>query len=218
MARQLRLGRASGPMSSLPVRQPLRLLPLALVIAALGAALVVALGGPAVAQAKRTAQIDGTAANQWVPANVPIKPGGTVTFKVAGGQTHPVGSGATPPARDKRFDDSKCQPPQHMVKMGDTCTVRFPKAGTYPFFCEAHYSLGMKGVITVGSAGPTASTTATTAGGTSVVTAAAAAAPPPGHPAIYWAGWGLFAFGALLALVLIGLYVRFTPRFNRQRR
>ena len=32
-----------------------------------------------------------------------------------------------------------------------------------------------------------------------------------GKPAIYWAGWGLFAVGALLALMLIALYVRFTP-------
>jgi plastocyanin len=206
-------------MTSVPVRRPLRRPPLALVVAALGAALVVVPGGAAVAQAKGSAQIDGTAANQWVPATVAIKPGGTVTFRVAGGQTHPVGSGATPPARDKRFDDSNCQPPQHMAKPGATCTVRFPKAGTYPFFCEVHYSLGMRGVVTVGSGGPTASTTATTAGGAPVVAAPSAAPPPPpGHPAIYWAGWALFAVGALLALVLSGLYVRFTPRFTRQRR
>jgi plastocyanin len=83
-------------MTSAPVRRPLRRLPLALVVAAFGAALVVVPGGPAVAQAKRSVQIDGTAANQWVPANVAIKPGGTVTFRVADGQTHPVGSGATP--------------------------------------------------------------------------------------------------------------------------
>jgi len=29
------------------------------------------------------------------------------------------------------------------------------------------------------------------------------------------AGWGLFALGALLALALIGLYVRFSPGFRR---
>jgi plastocyanin len=119
-------------MTSLPVRRSLRRLPLALVVAALGAALVVVPGGPAVAQAKRSVQIDGTAANQWVPANVAIKPGGTVTFRVADGQTHPVGSGATPPARDKRFDDSNCQPPQHMAKVGASCTVTFPKGRHLP--------------------------------------------------------------------------------------
>jgi hypothetical protein len=32
-----------------------------------------------------------------------------VTFRIAGGQTHPVGSGQAPPG-DRRFDASKCQP------------------------------------------------------------------------------------------------------------
>jgi hypothetical protein len=52
-----------------------------------------------------------------------------------------------------------------------------------------------------------------------VVAPPSAASPPPaGRPAIYWAGWGLFAAGALMALVLIGLYVRFSPGFNREKR
>jgi hypothetical protein len=67
------------------------------------------LGGAALGQAKRSEEIDGTAANQWQPAQVAIKPGGTVTFRIAGGQTHPVGSGQAPPG-DKRPDASKCQP------------------------------------------------------------------------------------------------------------
>jgi plastocyanin len=205
-------------MTSVPVRRPLRRLPLALVVAAFGAALVVVPGGPAVAQAKRSVQIDGTAANQWVPANVAIKPGGTVTFRVADGQTHPVGSGATPPARDKRFDDSNCQPPQHMAKVGASCTVTFPKAGTYPFFCEVHYSLGMRGVVTAGSGGPTASTTATTAGGAPVVTA------PSAPPAVARASGDLLSrvgpvrpwrpAGAGTDRPLRALH----PRFNRQKR
>jgi hypothetical protein len=49
-----------------------------------------------------------------------------------------------------------------------------------------------------------------------VVEPPSAASPPSaGRPAIYWAGWGLFALGALLALVLIALYVRFSPGFGR---
>jgi hypothetical protein len=49
-----------------------------------------------------------------------------------------------------------------------------------------------------------------------VVEPPSAAAPPSaGRPAIYWAGWGLFALGALLALGLIALYVRFSPGFGR---
>jgi hypothetical protein len=39
-----------------------------------------------------------------------------------------------------------------------------------------------------------------------------------GRPAIYWAGYGLLALGALLALVTLVAYVRFSPRFPRQRR
>jgi hypothetical protein len=52
---------------------------------------------------------DRRTANQWQPAQVAIEPGGTVTFRIAGGQTHPVGSGQAP-SGDRRFDASKCQP------------------------------------------------------------------------------------------------------------
>jgi len=80
----------------------------------------------------------------------------------------------------------------------------------------------MKGVITVGSGGGSgATTTAASGAGSNValVTTPKAAVPrSAGKPAIYWAGWGLFAVGALLALMLIALYVRFTPGFNRQKR
>jgi plastocyanin len=195
-----------------------RLLPLALVVALLGAALVLASGGPADAQAaKATAEVDGTAANKWEPADVTVRPGGTVTFKITGGLTHPVVSGdGSNPAGDGRFDDSDCVL-DNMSKVGDSCQVKFPKAGTYPFFCQVHVALGMKGVVTVGaSAGGATTTTAAGGAGGSVVEPPSAAAPPSaGRPAIYWAGWGLFALGALLALVLIALYVRFWPGFTR---
>jgi hypothetical protein len=107
-----------------------------------------------------------------------------------------------------------------MAKVGDSCTVKIAKAGSYPYFCQVHFSLGMTGTITVGSGGSQATTTtaANAAGGGVVAPPSAAAPPPPGRPAIYWAGWGLFALGALMALVLIALYVRFAPGFNRQRR
>ena len=208
---------------TVPARRPSRLLLLAVTLAALGA-LLVAAGGPAAAQVSTSkgAEIDGTAANKWEPAQVSIRPGATVTFKVAGGATHPVGSGTAPPG-DNKFDDSGCQLPK-MTKVGDSCTVKFPKEGTYPFFCEVHFALGMTGTITVsktgaGSAGATSSTAAGGSGSASVVTTPEAApAPTSGHPAIYWAGWGLFALGALLALVVIALYVRFLPSFGRGRR
>jgi plastocyanin len=193
-----------------------RLLPLTLAVALLGAAMVLAAGGPAAAQsAPSKVTIDGTAENKWEPADATIKPGGTVTFRVASGATHPVVSGdGSNPQGDNRFDDADCTL-EHMTKVGDSCQVKFPKAGSYPYFCQVHVSLGMKGVIQVGAAaGGATTTTAGDAGG--VVEPPSAASPPSaGRPAIYWAGWGLFALGALLALVLIALYVRFSPGFGR---
>jgi plastocyanin len=195
-----------------------RLLPLAIAVALLGAGMVLAAGDPAAAQAAASkVTIKGTAENKWDPADATVKPGGTVTFEVAGGATHPVVSGdGSTPAGDGRFDDADCGLAQ-MTKVGDSCEVKFPKAGTFPYFCQVHVSLGMKGVITVGaSAGGATTTTAAAAAGGSVVEPPSAAAPPSsGRPAIYWAGWGLFALGALLALGLIALYVRFWPGFTR---
>src|SRR3712207_6941886 len=83
-----------------------------------------------------------------------------------------------------------------MSKVGDSCQVEFPRAGTYPYFCQVHAALGMKGVITVGNSAGGATTTTQGGGevGGSVVEPPSAAAPPSsGRPAIYWAGWGLFA-------------------------
>jgi plastocyanin len=203
----------------LAARRLPRLLALALAVALLGAGLLLAAGGPAAAQAQAAnAEIDGTAANKWEPANVTIRPGGTLTFKISGGPPHPVKSGS-PPNGDDKFDASGCSQDK-MAKVGDSCTVKIAKAGSYPYFCQVHYSLGMTGTITDGSGGGQATTTtaANAAGGGVVAPPSAAAPPPPGRPAIYWAGWGLFALGALMALVLIALYVRFAPGFNRQRR
>jgi len=194
-----------------------RLLLLALAVTLLGAGLVFAAGAPAAAQAPSgKATIDGTAEDKWQPADVTIKPGGTVTFRITGGATHPVVSGDGSNLQgDNRFDDSGCTL-AHMTKVGDSCQVKFPKAGTFPYFCQVHVSLGMKGVVQVGaSAGGATTTTAAAAGGGVVEPPSAAAPPSAGRPAIYWAGWGLFALGALLALVVIALYVRFSPGFGR---
>jgi plastocyanin len=201
----------------LAARRLPRLLPLAFAVALLGTVLVLVAGDPAGAQsAPSQVTIKGTADNKWDPADAAVKPGGTVTFEVAGGATHPVLSGDGADGKsDGKFDDSGCGLAQ-MSKVGDSCQVKFPKAGTYPYFCQVHVSLGMKGVITVGASAAAATTTTQAAAGGGVVEPPSAAAPPSsGRPAIYWAGWGLFALGALLALALIGLYVRFWPGFSR---
>jgi len=191
-----------------------RLALLALVAVVLGAALMLATGGHASAQSKN-AEVDGTAANKWAPANVTVPVGGTVTFKISGGAPHPVGSGSSPPTDDKAFDTSKCQIAQ-MSKTGASCKVSFAKAGTFPYFCQVHYASGMTGTITVGKASPTA-TTATT-GGTPVVSApTAASGTTPAKPGVYWLGYGLLAGGGLLALAAVIGYLRFYPGFRRQR-
>jgi plastocyanin len=200
----------------LAARRLPHLIALAAAVALLGVLLLLAAGGPAAAQAQSKAEVDGTAGNKWEPANVTIRPGGTITFKISGGPPHPVQSG-TPPNGDDKFDAADCSQ-EKMAKVGDSCTVKIAKAGTYPYFCVIHYSLGMTGTITVGSGGGATATTATTAGSVVVAPPSAAAPPPPGRPAIYWAGWGLFALGALMALGLIALYVRFAPGFNREKR
>src|SRR5829696_2333142 len=168
---------ATQPMALAVARRLPRLLPLAVAVALLGAGLVFAAGGSAAAQTVPTkVTIKGTAENKWDPANANVRPGGTVTFEVAGGATHPVVSGDGSNAEgDDRFDDSDCTLDK-MTKVGDSCQVKFPKAGTYPYFCQVHVSLGMKGVITVGaSAGGATSTTA--AGGE----VGGSVVGPPGH-------------------------------------
>jgi plastocyanin len=194
-----------------------RLLPLAVAVALLGLGLAFAAGDPAAAQAaQEEVTIEGTAANKWEPANATVRPGGTVTFTITGGVTHPVlsGDGSDASKGDGKFDDSDCGLAQ-MSKVGDSCQVRFPKAGTFPYFCQVHVTQGMKGVITVGDETAATTTTAGEAGAAVVEPPSAAAPPSSGRPAIYWAGWGLFALGALLALGLIALYMRFWPGFSR---
>jgi plastocyanin len=203
------------------VRRLPRLLPLALAVALLGAWLVLA-GGPAAAQqeASNEITIEGTAANKWEPANATVRPGGTVTFRITGGVTHPVLSGdGSDLEGDDRFDASDCGLEQ-MSKVGDSCQVEFPEAGSFPYFCQVHVQQGMKGTIQVGAGGGATTTTASggEVGGDVVEPPSAAAPPSAGRPVIYWAGWGLFALGALLALALIALYVRFAPGFNRPKR
>jgi plastocyanin len=212
-----------SPMFAFACRRPAqlavvrRLTVLCLASAMLGTGLLLP-PGPAAAQpskpAKR-AEIHGTPQLKWQPANVTIAPSGTVTFKIVGATPHPVGSGSAPPNDDGRFDTAGCQADQ-LSGDGASCTVRFQKAGTYPYFCTLHYTAGMVGTITVGSAAPGTATATTSAGAAPLITGPRAVKPAaPGRPTIYWAGYGLLALGALLALVTVLAYVWFSPRFQR---
>jgi len=201
-----------------------RLAVLSLASVVLGAALVVLFGGAAQsATPPKTITISGTAANKWDPSSTNVAVGGTVTFKVVAGGPHPVGAGpvSAAPNGDSSFDPGKCGDFATMASNGATCTVTFKKAGTYQYFCKSHYASGMVGTITVGSGGggTTATTAAATATTAPVISTPTQAAPPtPGKPGIYWAGYGLLAFGALLALIAVVAYMRFAPVFRRQRR
>jgi len=203
-----------------PLRRPSRLAFTALLVAALGVALVALASPPAAAQAKG-ATINGTAQFKWEPADVTIKPDESVTFKVASGPPHPVVSGdGSNLAGDNKFDASACGIDK-MSTVGASCTVKFPKAGTFPYFCQTHVSLGMKGTIQVGARSPGATTT--TAGGSGgtqqvIPPPEAGGPPPPGKPVVFWAGYGLLALGALLFLAALAGYIRYAPSFRRENR
>jgi plastocyanin len=204
------------------IPRPSRSLAAALVAAVLGLALLAVGGPPAAAQAQAAkAEIDGTAQFKWEPANVTIRPGGSVTFKISGGPPHPVESGdGSNPAGDGKFDAKACAMDK-MGKVGASCTVKFPKAGTYPYFCVVHVSLGMKGVIQVGAGGGATTTTAPAGGGggQQVIPPPEAGGPArPGKPAVFCAGYGLLGLGALLFLIALAGYVRYAPSFRRESR
>jgi plastocyanin len=204
-----------------PLRRPSRLALAALLVATVGVALVALSSPPAAAQANG-ATISGTAQFKWEPPDVTIKPGESVTFKVAGGPPHPVLSGdGSNTAGDNKFDASACSSDK-MSTVGASCTVKFPKAGTYPYFCQVHVSLGMKGTVQVGAARPGATTTTAGGaqdGGQQVIPPPEAGGPPtPGKPVVFWAGYGLLALGALLFLLALGGYIRYAPSFRRENR
>jgi plastocyanin len=207
-------------MSTVLRRLP-RLVLLACVLATLGAVLLALAAGPVAAQAQGAKEVAGTVAQKWEPANVQIQPGQSVTFKVTGAPPHPVVSGdGSNPQGDGKFDAKACTQDK-MGKVGATCTIKFAKAGSYPFFCSVHVSLGMKGVITVGKGGGGATTTAPQNGGAGsgvVAPPSTGGVAPPGKPVIYYAGYGLVAGGVLLALIAFASYVRYAPSFRRQSR
>jgi plastocyanin len=187
----------------------------AVLAALVGAALVVT--APHAAAQGGANVIEGTAALKWEPAQLTVKPGDSVTFKVTGGPPHPVGL-ETSPTGSPDFDTSKCQLAQ-MSKVGDECTVKLPKEGTFKYVCEIHKTLGMVGTIVVGKGGGAATPEPTPAPSASATPdTPSAATTPPGKPGIYYAGWGLLAIGGLLALAAIAGYLRYAPDFSRGRK
>lgn len=77
--------------------------------------------------------------NQFVPATLEVKVGDSVTWTLDG--AHSVTGGTGPQA-------DPASPMQSQIGV-PTYKVTFDKPGTYPYFCQPHFSLGMKGEIVV---------------------------------------------------------------------
>ncbi len=85
-----------------------------------------------------TISISGTS---FSPANATINVGESVTWVWNGG-THSVTHGTDPNLPETRlFDEGP--------KSSGSFTFTFNTPGSYPYFCRPHFSMGMKGTITV---------------------------------------------------------------------
>ena len=79
--------------------------------------------------------------NEFTPAVAKIKVGQTVRWTWAGG-THNVVSGPDCDTEDGNF---KSGAPQG----GGTFDKKFEKAGSFPYYCQPHCAMGMKGEVIV---------------------------------------------------------------------
>jgi len=85
----------------------------------------------------------------FTPANLTIQVGDTVRW-VWGSPGHSVVSGTNGNA-DNRFcspSDTGCDSPP-LSNRGATYEHTFAQAGTFPYYCSVHFSLGMTGTIKV---------------------------------------------------------------------
>jgi plastocyanin len=74
--------------------------------------------------------------NGYNPTSVVVAPGGTVTWVWTGNNAHGV-----------TFDDGTISP--STVQTVGTFTVRFPRTGTFSFFCTVHGRTVESGTVTV---------------------------------------------------------------------
>jgi plastocyanin len=93
--------------------------------------------------------IVGGASTTFNPAVTSIRVGDTVTW-IWAGDGHSVTSGA-PGVADGRFcapSDANCGAPV-LDNTGATYSHTFTQVGSYPYFCAAHYPMGMIGRVDV---------------------------------------------------------------------
>lgn len=92
--------------------------------------------------AGKPGEVQATADNKFVPATISIKAGESVTWVNPGG-FHSVTGGTGAAAKDA------ASPMQQPTGQWSSYKATFPKAGSYPYYCEPHEALGMKGTVTV---------------------------------------------------------------------
>jgi plastocyanin len=96
-----------------------------------------------------TVMVGAGGALAFMPANLTIQVGDTVRW-VWGSGGHSVVSGTNGNANN-RFcspSDTGCDNPP-LSNMGTTYEHTFAQAGTFPYYCSVHFSLGMTGTIKV---------------------------------------------------------------------
>jgi plastocyanin len=119
-------------------------------------------------------QVKATIDNKFDPLKIEVKVGDEVTWTAEG--VHSVNGGGTGQ-----------QDPASPIKGSEigfqTYSVKFDKAGTYPYFCLPHFSLGMTGEVVVTEDGPKTGATGApspsgTAAGPGAVTTPTASSTP----------------------------------------
>jgi plastocyanin len=80
----------------------------------------------------------------YSPPCLTVSPNTTVTFS-GDFVTHPLRAGVAPNTNGTGSPNNPIAAPVS----GNSISIHFPTAGNYPYYCGAHYSLGMMGVVRV---------------------------------------------------------------------
>lgn len=86
-----------------------------------------------------------TSANTFDPAEVTIDVGDTVTWENGADRFHTITPGSGPNDDDPHDEWDR----QTMEAADDTFEHTFNTAGTFEYFCEPHFDVGMRGTIIV---------------------------------------------------------------------
>jgi plastocyanin len=79
--------------------------------------------------------------NQFVPASATIEVGDSVTWRFEGSNQHTVTEGSGPSDPNPDFNSG--------LRDSGTFGWRFNSAGTFQYYCQPHFAMGMRGTITV---------------------------------------------------------------------